>query len=166
MENEKPSYFNSFRGIVREINILNDNNITWNYILVENDKGEVANLVISPDTYFVYNVMISVGTTITGYFPANAPVPFIYPPQYLTTVVVVEPLWQLIRVDYFDEDLVSMDGMFQISIGDHTQIVTQEGEPYQGELGNRLLVVYYGVFTNTIPAVAIPIKVVVLDAMA
>lgn len=163
MEIDNQSYFSSFRGIVREISILNDNNITWNYILVEDEQGAIANLIVTPDTYFVYNVMISVGSIITGYFPANAPVPFIYPPQYITSVIVIEPLWQNIKVDYFDEDLVSMDGMLKLEIGRHTQIVSQDGSPYIDDLGNQLLVVYYGVSTRSIPSITIPLTVVVLD---
>jgi len=164
MNMDVPSYFNSFRGVVSEISILNDNNNYWNYILVENGEGTIANLVVTPDTYFVYNTMISVGSVITGYFAANAPVPMIYPPQYYTMVVAVEPLWQIIKVDYFDENLVSMDGMLKLDIGNRTEIITQDGNVYDGDLGNRLLVVYYGVSTRSIPAIAIPLKVVVLDA--
>ncbi len=165
MNKDTPSYFNSFRGIVREISILNDKNNYWNYILVENEDGGFANLIVTPDTYFVYNIILSVGSVITGYFAANAPVPMIYPPQYRVLVIVIEPLWQIIKVDYFDEDLVSMDGMLKLDIGDHTEIVYQDGYPYDGDLGNRLLVVYYGVSTRSIPAIAIPLRVVVLDAV-
>ncbi|MDF2589776.1 MAG: hypothetical protein K0S41_3617 [Anaerocolumna sp.] len=159
------SYFSHFTGIVREINILNYNFYSTNYVLVENSDGEIANLIISEDTYFVYDGMITVGSIITGYFPTNAPVPLIYPPQYYVMVVKVEPVWQQIKVDYFDDDLVSADGVLKLEIGDHTNIITQDGEPYTGDLENRLLVVYYGVSTRSIPAIAIPLQVVVLDAM-
>lgn len=164
MDQDTSSYFNSFRGIVREISIFNDKNNYWNFILVENEDGGFANLVVTPDTYFVYNVILSVDSVITGYFAANAPVPMIYPPQYRAIVIAIEPLWQVIKVDYFDENLVSMDGMLKLQIGDHTKIVSQDGHPYDGDLGNQLLVVYYGVSTRSIPAIAIPLRVVVLDS--
>lgn len=160
------SYFSSFHGTVKEISILTDDNDNyWNYILVENEDGSIANLIVSPETYFVYHIMISPGSVITGYFPANAPTPMIYPPQYFTPVVAIEPLWQNIKVDYFDENLVSMDGMLQLNIGDHTRVITQDGSSYTGDLGNHLLVVYYGVSTKSIPAIAIPLQVVVLDSV-
>ena len=162
MNEENPSYFSSFGGIVREISIRKENNNYWNYILVENKDSTFANLVVTPDTYFVYNTMVSVGSDITGYFPANAPVPMIYLPQYRAMVLVVEPLWQIIKVDFFDENLVSMDGTLKLNIGDHTEVVNQDGTPYEGGLENQLLVVYYGFSTRSIPSIAIPLRVVVL----
>ena len=163
MLNNNQSYFISFRGMVREISILNDNKNYWNYLLVENEDGSVANLITTPETYFAYKVMITVGSVITGYFPANAPVPLIYPPQYLTTVIVPDPLWQNIKVDYFDENLVSMDGTLKLNIENDTSILNQDGTPYVGSLGNQLLVVYYGASTRSIPAITTPSIVVVLD---
>ncbi len=157
------SYFISFRGMVREISILSDNKNYWNYLLVENEDGSVANLITTPDTYFAYNVLITVGSVVTGYFPANAPVPLIYPPQYLTTAIVLEPLYQNIKVDYFDEDLVSMDGMLKLNIENETTIQNQDGTPYVGSLGDQLLVVYYGASTRSIPALTTPMMVIVLD---
>lgn len=162
MNNDNSNYFSSFRGIVSEISLLKENNNFWNYILVENEDGAIANLVVTPDTYFVYNTMVSVGSEITGYFPANAPVPMIYPPQYRATVVAVEPLWQLIKVDLFDENLVSMDGTLKLDIGDHTEVINQDGTLFEGGLENQFLVVYYGFFRRGIPAIAIPLRVVVL----
>jgi hypothetical protein len=165
MNNMSESYFSEFTGIVREINIVNYNNNTWDFCLVENENGEIANLIITEDTYFIYDGTISVGSIITGYFPANAPVPLIYPPQYFVMVVKVEPVWQQIRVDYFDDELINTDGTLQLELGDHTVVISQDGEPFTDDLRNRLLVVYYGVSTISTPSRAIPLKVVVLDAM-
>lgn len=164
MQANQGSYFISFRGVVTEISVLSDNNTYWNYLLVENNEGDVANLIVTPATYFAYNIIISVGTEVTGYFPANAPVPLIYPPQYLITVIVPEPASENIKVDYFDYNLVSLDGMLKLNIEDNTRIVMQDGSSYRGILGNQLLVVYYGASTRSIPAITTPTKIVVLNA--
>jgi len=67
------------------------------------------------------------------------------------------------KIDRFDDTLLSYDGTLKISIGEHTQILTEEGDLFKGEtFANRMLVVFYGVETMSIPAQTTPWKVYVL----
>ena len=50
--------------------------------------GAIVNFVVSPTTYFVDHVMVSVGDIVTGYYDGDAPTILIYPPQYQALVMV------------------------------------------------------------------------------
>jgi hypothetical protein len=54
--------------------------------------------------------MVVVGDRITGFYDANAPVPFIFPPQYRALVMAKDNPYQNVKVDYFNSQFVSNDG--------------------------------------------------------
>jgi len=161
------SYFNSFTGTVQAISDFEDvigNNL---FVTVENANGQVANLIIPEDAFFINDNEIAIGVEITGYFRANLPMPMIYPPQYYVSVVAVDVEDAVfIKVDRFNEDLVSQDGLLKLNITDATTIVTQGGQAFDGDLTNRKLVVLYDVSTRSIPAITTPNKVVVMYEIA
>lgn len=157
------SYFSSFAGTVKEVSDFEDARGTNLFVTVENADGQVANLVIPEDAFFVNDNEITVGAEVTGYFRANAPAPLIYPPQYNVSVVAVDlDEATFIKVDRFNENLTSQDGLLRLNINDDTTIVTQGGQAFEGELTNRKLVVFYDVSTRSIPAITTPNKVVVM----
>ncbi|QUH21376.1 copper amine oxidase N-terminal domain-containing protein [Alkaliphilus sp. B6464] len=155
------SYFNSFSGVVKEIRDFEGVEGS-KFVLVEGEQGSLANIVISKDTYIVDDAEIAVGSTITGFYKANAPMIMIYPAQYNAEVVAVENKDQNIKVDVFNKDLISADNLLKLNISDDTEIILEDGEPFEGDLENRKLVVTYDVSTKSIPAQTNPIKIVVL----
>lgn len=159
--NERQANYYSFTGTVKEITDHSRVEGT-KYVLVENEEGQIANLVVSKDTYILDGEEIEVGSVITGFYDANAPMLMIYPPQYNTEVVVVNNKDTNIKVDRFDENLVSADNGLKLKISDKTEIVLQDGTDFEGKLENRKLVVLYGPSTRSIPAQTTPDKVVVL----
>lgn len=160
--NEKEqAYFNSFTGTVKEIRDFAGVEGS-KYVLVENSAGETANIVIMPDTYFVNDAKITVGSVITGFYEANAPMLMIYPPQYKAEVVAVGMKGQNIKADRFDKDLVSADRSLKLNISDKTEIILQDGKAFDGELAGRKLIVVYGASTKSIPAQTTPTKIIVL----
>jgi hypothetical protein len=132
------------------------------FVLVESSDGSEANIIISKDTYILNNAAIAVGSVITGYFDANAPMIMIYPAQYNAEVVVADNKDQCIKVDIFDKDLLSSDQFLKLNISDATEIILQDGTAFKGELANRKLVVTYGASTKSIPAQTTPDKIIVL----
>lgn len=153
--------FGSFTGVVKEINDFTA--IKGSKIIsVESEEGAPANFIVSKDTYIVNNAEIKVGSVITGYYNANAPMILIYPPQYNVEVVVVQSGDYNVKVDVFDEDLVSKDHSLQLNISNETEIILPDGTPFKGELANRKLVVIYGASTKSIPAQTTPTKIIVL----
>ena len=85
--------FYSFHGTVTEIRDFfigqNGKREGCNKLItVENGLGTIVNFVVSPTTYFVDHVMVTVGDRVTGYYDGDAPVLLIYPPQYQALVMV------------------------------------------------------------------------------
>ena len=160
-ENQQ-AYFNSFTGVVKQIDDFPGIK-GGKIIAVENTEGLPAHIIISDNTYIVDNQKITLGTTITGYYDATAPMILIYPPQYNAEVVVVEPYKHSLKVDRFDQDLLSADGLLKLNISKDTKILSQNGKPFKGELANRKLVVFYDFTTKSIPAQTSPLKIVVLS---
>ena len=96
--------FLSFNGIVNMISDFpigqNDESAgCYKLISVNNGIGNVVNFVVSPTTYFVDHFMAVVGDQITGFYDANALLPFIYPPQYRAIVMAKDNQYQNVKVD-------------------------------------------------------------------
>ena len=158
----KPS-FSSFTGTVKKISD-SESVKGLKYVSLEDAEGQAANLVISDSTFIVNDAKIDIGSVITGFYDANAPMILIYPPQYSTDVVYVADSQDknIIKVDKFDSDLVSSDNFLKLNVSKDTQIVSQDGKVYEGKLANKKLVVFYTVSTKSIPSQTNPSKVVVL----
>lgn len=113
--------FQSFHGTVTWITDFNvgqngEGEGCYKLMYVENESGAVVHFVISPSTYFVDHVIVAVGDQVTGYYDANAPVPLIYPPQYRALIITRSNPHQNVKVDYFNSQLVSMDGQLQLTL--------------------------------------------------
>lgn len=154
--------FGSFTGTV--VSISESEHVQgMKYYAVENEEKSPATIVVTSNTYILDNEEISVGSKITGFYNANAPMIMIYPPQYSTEVIVVEREDRNVKVDLFDKDYVSSDNFLKLNISEDTVVVSENGEAFSGELTDRKLVVVYGPSTRSIPAQTTPEKIVVLD---
>lgn len=134
------------------------------FVSLENEEGEIiGNLVVSEDTFILDDEDITVGLTVTGFYDATKPMILIYPPQYNIEVLVVEKEGRNVKADVFDENLISSDRMLKLNISEETEIVSEDGEIFEGDLVNRRLVVIYGPSTKSIPAQTTPDKIIVLE---
>lgn len=124
--------------------------------------GSVVNFLVQPTTYFVDHVMVAPGDMVTGFYDANAPAPAIYPPQLQAIVMAKVIPNQNVKVDYFNSQLISRDGLLKLNISPFTQIVLENGQVFTGNPANRDLVVVYGPTTRSIPAQTTPYKIIVL----
>ncbi|KGM45045.1 hypothetical protein P9D43_28650 [Neobacillus niacini] len=124
--------------------------------------GSIVNFVISPTTYFLDHVMVSVGDRVTGFYDVNVPVILIYPPQYQALIIVKDNSYQNVKVDFFNSQLVSSDGQLQLNIASYTPILLQNNQPFTSNPANRNLLVVYGPATFSIPAQTTPYKIIVL----
>ncbi|MBY0099625.1 hypothetical protein [Mesobacillus maritimus] len=157
--------FYSFQGTVTMIddfNIGQNGEGCYKFITVENGMGSVVNFVVTPNTYFVDHVIVSVGDTVTGYYDGDAPVPLIYPPQYRALIMVKEQPTQNVKVDFFNTQLVSRDGQLKLNLSPYTQILLTNGQPFTRNPANRDLIVIYGPSTKSIPAQTTPYRIIVL----
>jgi hypothetical protein len=127
-----------------------------------NEDGFVVNFVVSPDTYFVDHATVKVGDNVTGFYDADLPVILIYPPQYRAVVMVKDIPYQNVKVDYFDNQLVSRDNMLKLIIAPYTDILLENGQTFNILPINKNLIVIYGASTKSIPAQTIPYTIIVM----
>lgn len=156
------AYFGKFTGVVKSIT-ASESVKGSKYVLVENEQGQQANIIVSQDTFILDNIAITEGSTITGYYQANVPMIMIYPPQYSAEVVVAQSKQTNVKVDLFDKNLLGSDKDLKLNISDETQVVSKDGTEYEGELFNRKLVVLYDFTTKSLPAQTTPNKIIVLS---
>lgn len=131
-------------------------------ITVQNDDGNIVNFVVTPSTYFINHAMVNEGDLVIGFYDANAPAPLIFPPQLQAIVMSIDTPNQNVKVDYFDDDLVSSDNTLKLNISPSTEIELENGQKFYGSLQNRNLIVLYGASTKSIPAQTVPYKVIVM----
>ena len=84
-----------------------------------------------------------------------------FPPRYQPLAVIYNDGNYNVKLDYFDEELVSSDGELKIHVGPGTQISGTNGQPFLGDLSKKTLLVFYGMSTRSIPAQTTPEKIVV-----
>ena len=158
--------FGSFFGIVTMISDFWTGSEApsgcYKLMTVQNSDGNTVNFVITPTTYFVDHINISVGNPVIGFYDLNAPVPLIYPPQYRAVVMARLTQNQNVKVDFFNNQLISSDGTLKLIIGSFTQIIQENGQVFTANPANRNLIVVFGASTKSITAQTVPYKVIVM----
>ncbi|HJV46183.1 MAG TPA: hypothetical protein VJ824_10725 [Bacillota bacterium] len=158
--------FKSFRGTITLISdfkiSVNDETGCYKLMSVQDGVGNVVNFVVSPTTYFVNHVTVTIGDSVTGYYDADAPTPMIYPPQFRAIVIAKDTHHQNVKVDYFDSHLLSRDGNLKLNISQYTPILLTNNQFFTKNPANRYLIVLYGPTTMSIPAQTTPYQVIVM----
>jgi len=172
-EMEDTQIFDSVTGQVVSIDDAGDGDLR---IQIEGEDGSTV-FMTHFNTYFMGSAP-EVGTTITGYYVIEPFMMAIYPPQHNATVIVNNDDVQddglpFIHVCFFFghyrdgfgdfAQLRSADGQLVINVGDeNTEVILQNGEPFDGDFTNRTLLVTYTMATFSIPPQTTPHKIVVL----
>ncbi|MCB2353625.1 hypothetical protein [Clostridium estertheticum] len=159
--------FQPFHGVITMINDFwidetGKNAGCYKLMSVEDGYGNLVNFVVEPATYFVDHVMVRLGDIVTGFYDANAPIVLIFPPQFRAIVIAKDSLYQNVKVDYFNNNLVSSDNNLKLNIAPWTQIVLENGQSFTKSPTNRNLIVVYGDTTRSIPAQTSPYKIIVM----
>ncbi|MBX4261384.1 hypothetical protein KTC96_00960 [Clostridium estertheticum] len=159
--------FQPFHGLITMINDFwidetGKNAGCYKLMSVEDGYGNLVNFVVGPTTYFVDHVMVTLGDIVTGFYDANAPTVLIFPPQFRAIVIAKDLLYQNVKVDYFNNNLVSSDNNLKLNIAPWTQIVLENGQSFTQSPTNRNLIVVYGATTRSIPAQTSPYKIIVM----
>jgi len=134
-------------------------------IMIEDDKGNRAEITVTEDTYILKKdrKAFAAGDEIVVYYDGNLPALMIYPPQYKAVVLATKAEAQNIYVGKFDENLLSSDGSLKVNVVEHTKIVDQDGNEYTGTLADKNLVLSYTMVMPSYPAQVNPQNIVVLD---
>ncbi len=158
--------FRSFYGIITMIDDfspgIRESTGCYKLITVQKRDGSIVNFVITPTTYFVDHILMSVGDIVIGFYDAYAPVPLIFPPQFRAIVMSKLALGQNVKVDYFNAQLISSDGTLKLNIAPFTQIVLENGQIFTENPSNHNLIVIYGPTTRSIPAQTAPYRIIVM----
>lgn len=119
--------------------------------------GETEAKFFVDENTVVYGTGLEVGAKIIGFYDAEAPLTLIYPPQYNVVAIGVNvPEGKTIKVDKFDENLVSADKKLTLTIAEGLKITAgAKKEAYSGSLAGQDLVVIYGTETKTIDEVIV-----------
>lgn len=145
-------------------------------IVIENDREEPGNMAIFyvlEETLLVSNKTMGVvdtsyleeGMKVMAYYPSDIILPMIYPPRIPADVIAVMESEEYTNVEVyrFDENLLSTDKVLQIFPKEETITVDREGNMLQTEdIKNSKAVVFYSIAELSLPAKAVPEKVIVL----
>lgn len=122
----------------------------------------VVNVILSGETQVIDNVRLRPGMRIAAFYDASLPAPLVFPAQYQAEVITTLRRNQEVVLGYFDEELVSEDGSLKLNPGTATSVVTANGQRFLCSPGNSELLAYYTSASRSIPAVAVPQRVVVM----
>lgn len=140
----------------------NDTSACILIIGVQSQNRDLNYFILDQNTYFVNHITLKKGDYITAFYDSTVPTPLIFPPRYRAVVITAPLRHSFVKVDYFNENLISGDGQLKLNIGPRTRILLPNNQTYLGHLGNQDLVVIYGPSTKSIPAQTTPIEVIVL----
>ena len=132
------------------------------FMTLENENGEIVNVIVSPVTYVVDFETLSVGMNCTFWYLADAPMLLIYPPQYSVAVAARNRNDRMIDVSRYGRDMVNQERTLQVKLDGSVDIMTINNQYFQGSPENHDLVVIYETSTRSIPAQTTPKEIVVL----
>ena len=160
--------FLSYRGIVQDIspvNYMSSSGGCYEMVSIQTTDQGIINFILSPDTYLSERMPITPGMEIVGFYDSSLPVPLIYPPQFQAVVLAFPEPYQQVYLGYFDNNLLAKDGSLQLNLSPDTEIMTENGQIFQGTLENRMLLVFYSITTRSIPPQTPPEKIIVMCSM-
>ena len=131
-------------------------------VTVENEDGEIVNVILSPSTYVVDFETLSVGMNCTFWYLADAPMILIYPPQYNAAVAARNRNDRMVDVSRYGRELVNQEQTLQLKLDGSVDIRTTNNQYFQGSPAEHDLVVIYETSTRSIPAQTTPKRIVVL----
>lgn len=160
---EREVKFQAITGVIQKISDHGTKG-DMKFITIEVSEDNIVNIVLSNRTYLVDETALEEGMEIVAFYDAMKPVILIYPPQYNAEAIAVVEEGRTVKLDRFDEELISSDGMLKLKVSEEeTEVISEDGLPFTGELTDRKLVVTYGVSTRSIPAQTTPSQIVVLN---
>lgn len=143
-------------------NFTNDNSACSLLIGVRSRAQDVTYFIVDSNTYFINNVTLRRGDSITAFYDTSVPVVLIFPPRYRAVVIAKNARNQSVKVDHFNNDLVSSDNELKLNISPQTRLLLTNNQTYLGNIANRNLAVVYSFTTRSIPAITTPSQVIVL----
>lgn len=132
-------------------------------ISIMNERTGQINLIVNPQTYVFKQHTFNLGDSIVAFYDTEAPVPLIYPPQYVAVILAENSNGYEAVFDYFDEDLLNSSQTLKLNLSDQgdTTILLSNGQTFFFNPGGNFLLVFYTFTTRSIPAITTPQTIVV-----
>ena len=121
------------------------------------------NFVVSPRTFVLEQHTFGQGEPIIGIYDTSVPVPLIYPPQYQAVVLAQNSFGYRAALNYFDEDLLSVDQTMKLNIPSDgsTQVLLVNGQNFVYNPGDHYLFILYMSDSMNPSAEVTPQKIIV-----
>lgn len=121
------------------------------------------NFVVSPQTFVLEQHTFGQGEPIIGIYDTSVPVPLIYPPQYQAVVLAHNSFGYRAVLDFFDEDLLSVDQTMKLNIPSDgsTQVLLINGQNFTYNPGDHYLFILYMSDSMNPTAEVTPQKIIV-----
>jgi len=132
------------------------------FVTVENEDGNIVNLIMTPATFVVDWEPLSVGMNCTFWYRTDVPTILIYPPQYTAVVAAQNKNSRMVDVGYYDNSMVNDVRSLQLNMDQSVEVRTTNNQYYQGDPADHSLVVIYETSTRSIPAQTTPNQIIVL----
>ena len=156
-----PSQYARFIGTIESMQYSWPDMLDFFEVTLVDEAGQTVVFSVTESTYIPENTKFSVGDRMVGVYDLNVPIIMIYPPRYQALVLASADGIQSVKVERFDENLLSADGELQLLPGDYP-VFFRNGVAYEGELNGCLLAVFHSVVMPSFPAQTTPDYVVVL----
>ena len=154
--------YENYQQVTGVITEINRGNSCCSQMVSVRTNSEVINFIVSADTRIIDSVRLRRGMRIAAFYDMTLPVPAIYPPRYQAELITMLRGGQNVKLDYFDDDLVSADNTLRLNISPMTNILTVNGQCFTCSPRNMELLVYYTTSTFSIPAQTTPQKIIVM----
>ena len=159
-----PSQYAQFIGTIEAIEYYEPDRLDLPKVTLVDESGQIVVFTVTEYTYLPENTKLAVGDRMVGVYDLNVPVIMIYPPQYQALVLAPAAGIQGVKVERFDENLLSADGELKLLPGDYP-VFFRNGIAYEGELTGCLLAVFHSFVMTSFPAQTTPDYIVVLAGL-
>jgi hypothetical protein len=131
-------------------------------IVLRSKNHDITHFIIDLTTYFIDHITLRRGDYITAFYDTSVPVALIFPPRYRAVVIAKNSRGSFVKVDYFNDALISSDNTLKLNISPRTQLLLPNNQNYLGNISEKNLAVVYSFTTKSIPALTTPSQVTVL----
>ena len=162
---ENTPYFTVITGTVIEIHISYIDPPHKN-LVVSLGNSIVSVNIFSDEAIIIGNNEIELNNEIAILVPSLAPVTLSYPRNFDNPIIVNAPFINIFGDIFYEEDdrLTSYSNRLLLNIEDETLVEDAFGNQFTGSLDGEKLIVFYDISTRSIPAIAVPSRIIVLDS--
>lgn len=153
------TFYTGITGIIENIQPVRSECCNQNISL--RTLNGMVNFILSPGTYVTDNTPLRTGMHITAFYDVNQPIPLINPPQYQAAFISRTEPGENVIITYFDQNLLSEENQLKLNLTPATRVTTANGQRFGCNVGNNVLMVYYGATTRSIPAQTSPDRIIV-----